>query len=128
MGRVRGMMPSAYSAYMKKMVDGGLEDELPPAADTLKKWRSIYLCYFNSDKSNAQGRRMAKKYCVKNPRPCEISKVLKELGINHILEHDKRHPADFHLAGRIKFKLHNDLGHLCNPEYKSKKQVLRMVG
>ena len=87
MGRVRGMMPSAYSAYMKKMVDGGLEDELPPAADTLKKWRSIYLCYFNSDKSTSQGRRMAKKYCVKNPRPCEISKVLKELGINHILEH-----------------------------------------
>jgi len=86
------MMPSEAAAYMKKICDDGLEDELPPPQEALKAWRSIYLCYFNSDRSMQKGRRMAKKYCVKNPRPCEISKILKDLGINHILESVSNQP------------------------------------
>lgn len=74
-------MPSQQRTFMKECVENGLESVLPPTGDILKAWQSLYLCYFNSDFSYAKGRKLAKKYCVKNPRPSEISDALKELGI-----------------------------------------------
>jgi len=48
---------------------------------TLSTWRCIYLCYYNSDFKTGEGRKMAKKYCVKNPRPTEIADALASMGI-----------------------------------------------
>ena len=71
---------------MKECVDEGLEAVLPPSAAVLQRWKSLYLCYFNNELSYAQGRVMPMKYCVKNPRPSEISAALKSFSIVHMLE------------------------------------------
>jgi hypothetical protein len=66
------MMPSGQMNYMKKLVEGGLEHMLPPTVEELKGWKSLYMCYFNSNFSAKQGRRLPKYLCVQNPRPDEI--------------------------------------------------------
>jgi len=63
------------------VAEGDLENILPPDMATLSTWRCIYLCYYNSDFKTGEGRKMAKKYCVKNPRPTEIADALASMGI-----------------------------------------------
>lgn len=79
---------------MAEVAEGDLEGILPPDAETLGGWRCIYLCYYNSNLSMGQGRKMSKKYCVKNPRPIEIADALDSMGIKHIVEGNKQHPID----------------------------------
>lgn len=61
---------------MQKLVEGGVDEILPPTSDEVKGWKTFYLMYFNSDKSLSDGRRLPLKFCVKNPRPDEISQSL----------------------------------------------------
>ena len=39
----------------------------------------------------------------------------------------KKHPKDCFNEGRIRFRLFDDLGNLCNDKFTSKNQVMRMV-
>jgi hypothetical protein len=65
-------MPSSQMQYMRQLVAGGVEAILPPSKEELKSYKAVYLCYFNSELSAKQGRRLPLKLCVKNPRPDEI--------------------------------------------------------
>ena len=86
MQQIQAMMPSAQLAYMKKLVEGGATSIMPPSKEEASEWKGVYLCYFNSDFSIKHGRVMGKKYCIKNPRPDEITAALNELGIRSIHE------------------------------------------
>ena len=79
-------MPSSRLAYMKKMVEGGTDQLIPPSKDEIAEWKGIYCSYFDSDFSTKKGRMMPLKLCVKNPRPDEIVKALNTLGIRSIIE------------------------------------------
>ena len=54
--------------------------------DQIKNWHAFYPLYFNSDYSTRDGRRVVKKYSVKNPRCDEILEALMSLGIRGIVE------------------------------------------
>ena len=86
MSQIQTMMPSARLAYMKKLVEGGAESIMPPSKEEVSEWKGVYLCYFNSEISIKHGRVMGKKYCIKNPRPDEITGALDSLGIRAIHE------------------------------------------
>jgi hypothetical protein len=75
--KMMDFLPSEQVQFMQKLVEGDIDDILPPTQDEVKQWKSIYLCYFNSDKSIAEGRRMPLSMCVKNPRPDEITEALR---------------------------------------------------
>lgn len=80
-------MPTDQTKYMQKLVDGDVEDILPPSEDEVKSWCTFYLMYFNNEMSVAQGRRLPLNLCVKNPRPDEILEALKKLGYRSICHH-----------------------------------------
>jgi signal recognition particle subunit SEC65 len=69
------------------LVDGGIDEILPPTSEEIKTWKTLYLTYFNSEKSLADGRRLPLSKCVKNPRPDEISEALRQLGYRSICHH-----------------------------------------
>lgn len=69
---------------MKQLCEGGIDEMMPPTEEQVKMWTTFYPCYFNSDFSLEQGRRLPKSLCVKNPRPDEIAWALKELGYRSI--------------------------------------------
>lgn len=115
------MMPSSQLAYMKRLIDSGAQELLPPTKDEVKDWKGFYLSYFNSDLSEKKGRKLPQYLCVPNPRPDEVMGALTELDIKAMLEVDKKRPNDLLHPGRIKFKLFDNLGNLLDPRYKSKK-------
>ena len=61
-----------------------MDEIVPPTQDDVKGWKTIFLCYFNIEKSLQEGRRLPNKLCVKNPRPDEICDALKTLGFRSI--------------------------------------------
>ena len=71
---------------MTRLLEGGTDQLLPPSKEECADWKGVYLSYFNSDLSINKGRVMPLKYCVKNPRPDEISNALNQLGIRNIVE------------------------------------------
>ena len=83
---LQSLMPSQQMAYMKQLVEGGVDLVLPPSKEELKSWKSVYLCYFNSELSYKQGRRMPLNFCVKNPRPDEILQAISTLGLKTVFE------------------------------------------
>jgi len=121
-------MPSAQKTYIKKICEGNADDILPPTAEESKNWKVIYPCYYNAEYSYKQGRAHPLKYCVKNPQLSEISQILKEMGIKHIREPQKKHPRDFLHSGRIKFRFVDNLGNLSYPQYKSKNVIMQEIG
>ena len=86
MQNVGSMMPSSQVAYMKQLVEGGADALIPPSKEEVKEWKAFYLCYFNSDFSEKQGRRLPKYLCVPNPRPDEVVSALQSFGIRCIVE------------------------------------------
>lgn len=78
--KMMDFLPSEQLAFMKQLVEGDVDEIVPPTQDDVKTWKTIFLCYFNSDMSMQEGRRLALKYCVKNPRPDEVMDALKTLG------------------------------------------------
>jgi signal recognition particle subunit SEC65 len=71
---------------MKGLVNGGVDVILPPSKEEMKSWKTLYLCYFNSELSVKQGRRLPKYLCVKNPRPDEILQALSSFGLKTVFE------------------------------------------
>ena len=86
MSNMANMMPSGRLAYMKKLVEGGTEQLIPPSKEEIAEWKGVYLSYFNSDLSAKHGRMLPKKLCIKNPRPDEVTRALNSLGIRSIFE------------------------------------------
>ncbi len=62
----------------------------------------IYPVYFDIQKSRSDGRKVSEKYAVKSPKIEEIVEAAKKLGLNPVVEMDKRYPKDwFFSRGRV---------------------------
>ena len=77
---------------MARLLEDGADQLLPPSKDECAEWKGVYLSYFASELSVKKGRELPLKYCVKNPRPDEISAALSELGIRHVVQPVSRVP------------------------------------
>jgi hypothetical protein len=78
------LLPTGQVQYMRQLVEGGVDELLPPSEEEVKGGKTFYLQYFNADKSQAEGRRLPLSKCVKNPRPDEVSEALRQLGYKSI--------------------------------------------
>ena len=72
---------------MKSLVDGNIDEMIPPTTEEIKQWKTFYLMYFNNEMSLGAGRRLGLNKCVRNPRPDEIAEALKQLGYRSICHH-----------------------------------------
>jgi signal recognition particle subunit SEC65 len=68
---------------------------------------SDLFCFFFFFKK--KGRKVPSAVSVENPKCDEIVQVLKSFKLEHVVE-DKRHPADFFTAGRVRVKLFQEDG------------------
>lgn len=76
--------------------------------EEFKTWNLLYPCYFDIDKTHAEGRRVSKSLAVKNPQAFTISEGLRSLGIPGLFEATKSHPRDWANTGRVRYLLKND--------------------
>ncbi len=62
----------------------------------------IYPCYLDSTKTRRYGRRVPLSLAVKKPRIEEIELVARKLGLNPVVEREKKHPRTwFFDEGRV---------------------------
>ena len=62
----------------------------------------IWPCYFDKNKSRANGRKIAKKLSLEKPDLEKIAKAAKTLGLNPIIEKNASHPdTSWRKDGRI---------------------------
>ncbi|KAL6002020.1 signal recognition particle 19kDa [Asimina triloba] len=87
----------------------------------MKKWIILYPVYINSKKTIAEGRRISVDKACENPTCMEIADCCRYLNLAHHLEDQKAYPRDFMQRGRLRVKLKNEDGTLCNPEITSSK-------
>lgn len=95
--------------------------------EEMLKYQVIYPCYFDSRRSHAQGRRVAKKYAVENPFAKTINDACLHIGLTCILEPDKTHPQDFGNPGRVRVLLKNE-GSLKTNVVKNKRDLFNLIG
>ncbi len=68
----------------------------------------VYPEYFDYRLSRKLGRKLALKYCIKNPTLEEIAESARKLKLPIVIEEDKYHPANwFERKGRIKVYMPN---------------------
>ena len=72
-------LPSAQIAFMKKIVQGGAQELMPPSQEEIADWKGVYLSYWNANLSVKQGRMLPLEYCVNNPRPDEVMDAFRAL-------------------------------------------------
>ncbi len=78
----------------------------------------IYPAYLNAKISRKKGRRVSRKYTVKNPAVDEIARAARKLRLNPVVETSKSYPRNwFYEKGRIKVV-----------KVKSKLNTLKMIG
>ena len=85
------MMPSEQKAHMKRIVQSGAQDIIPPSQEEIKDWRACYLSYWNAELSVKKGRILPLSHCVKNPRPDEVMEAFRALQIRAIYQGVSRH-------------------------------------
>lgn len=74
-----------------------------PANDLkIKKYQCLYPLYFDANRSRAQGRRVGKKFAVRNPLAREIVDAVQLLGLDTVFEPGKTHPKDWSNPGRVR--------------------------
>ncbi|KAK6204551.1 signal recognition particle subunit [Scheffersomyces amazonensis] len=96
--------------------------------DQIKKFQIIYPCYFDLNRSHAEGRRVSYDRAVENPLAKTISDACRFFGLPAILELDKSHPQDFGNPGRVRVMLKDTDGEtLINPRYNNKRKLLNDV-
>merc|ERR1719233_950785 len=93
-----------------------------------KRWRCIYPCYLNKKKTIAEGRKIAKEFCVEQPHPSDIAEVCKYLGLPFYIELNKKHPRDFFNRSRVRVLLKNEDGTLRRKDVPTRYQLLIALG
>jgi len=68
---------------------------------------------------NILGRRVPTKLAYDNPDLEDLQQVFSYLKIPFLPEINKRHPRDFFVLGRLRYKLTDENGSLYNPEIKN---------
>lgn len=83
-----------------------------------KEWIVIWPLYFDKRRSRSQGRRVPESLSVNRPTIQEIISVIKKLGIEYIVEENKKHPSTwFESSGRILVK-----------KIKPKSEIVKIIG
>ena len=97
-----------------------------------QRWICIYPVYFNSRKTKEEGRKIPKSKSVDNPKVNEIKDVLTFHNFNFVVEDTKQHPRDSFkdafCKGRVRVQLKNSDGSLFNENYKTRKDIMIMLG
>jgi len=93
-----------------------------------KKWRCVYPCYLNKNKTLQEGRKIAKKYCVEHPHPSDIAEVAKYFGLPFYIELNKTHPRDFFNRSRVRVLLKNKDGSLRRQDIPNRYSLLIALG
>ncbi|XP_013190367.1 signal recognition particle 19 kDa protein [Amyelois transitella] len=97
----------------------------------VERWICIYPAYLNSKKTLAEGRKLAKEYCVENPTHQEIRDVLLATGL-HVGVENKLYPRErskeMLFRGRIRVQLKNDDGSPIKEEFPSRESVMKYLG
>ena len=70
--------------------------------DTYKKWKCVYVTYFDKTLSIKEGRRLPKEKCVDSPNVHLIGFACELLKLRHVVERVRKHPRDFFGLGRVK--------------------------
>ncbi|KAK6465237.1 signal recognition particle subunit [Scheffersomyces coipomensis] len=96
--------------------------------DQIKKFQIVYPCYFDLNRSHAEGRRVSTDRAVENPLAKTVSDACRFFGLPAILELDKSHPQDFGNPGRVRVMLKDTDGvSLINPRYNNKRKLLNDI-
>ena len=100
-----------------------------PADITLeeyRKWKCLYVTYFNKSLSLADGRRANKELCVDDPNVHMIQFACEMLGLRTIEEEVSRHPRDYFGVGRVRVELLKD-GKAVKADITNKRQLYAAV-
>ncbi|AGO12628.1 AaceriAER289Wp [[Ashbya] aceris (nom. inval.)] len=71
----------------------------------LKRFQILYPCYFDKNRTHAQGRLVPLELAVSNPLAKSIADACRELGVLCVFEGEKTHPQDFGNPGRVRVLL-----------------------
>ena len=118
--------PMTFDQTARKNMDRQQFTDMEPEERGL--WQIVYPCYFDSEKTLAEGRRMGKELCVPNCNFHQLTFAIQHLGIPVKAEIVAKHPRDHFGHGRIRFRLKDANGVLANPEISTKKQLFRAIG
>ena len=96
-----------------------------------QRWICIYPAYFNSRRTQQEGRKVSKSNAVDNPKVNEIKDILTYHKFNFVVEEAKQYPRDCckdaFCKGRVRVQLKNSDGTPFNNEYKTRKDILYML-
>ena len=97
-----------------------------------QRWICIYPAYFNSRRTQQEGRKVSQSRSVDNPKVNEIKDVLTYHKFNFVVEETKQYPRDSFkdafCKGRVRVQLKNSDGTPFNKDFKSRKDILFMLG
>ena len=92
-----------------------------------KTWLMAYPCYFDSEKTVAEGRRCPKDLCMPNPNINLISIAIGQLGFNPKIDLVSKHPRDYFSTGRVRFQIKKVDGSLVKEGINNKKQLFAAI-
>eukprot|EP00483_Globobulimina_turgida_P002044 UN02046 len=79
-------------------------------------------------KTIQEGRKICKKYCVKQPHPQDIAEVCKYFGLPCYMELNKSHPRDFFTRSRVRVLLKDADGNLRRDDIPNRYSLLIALG
>ena len=93
-----------------------------------KKWRCVYVTYFDATKSIKEGRRLPKEKCVDSPNIHLIAYAVELLKLRHVVERCRKHPRDYFGLGRLKVQMVDEQGyHMNNDVGISKRKLFNAI-
>ena len=70
-----------------------------------REWIVVWPIYFDKSRSRSEGRRVPLHLSINRPTLQEIVIAVKKLGLDYIVEEDKKHPSTwFEYSGRVLIK------------------------
>lgn len=89
------------------MADNEQQQEQQQPLINSKGWAIIYPLYMDKTKSIQQGRRIPKQFALDKPKASDIYICCKQLGLECVLENNKKHPRDQFTEGRVKVQFYD---------------------
>ena len=102
------------------------ESELPDGWET---WPTFYPQYVDSNRTIAQGRKVARADACMAPHVYELAEIARYFKLQFVIEGNKAYPRDnIRRAGRIKVQMKDAEGNAINPEVPSRIALCRQFG
>lgn len=123
-------MPMVADPPQRQPANKDILDSLKFSEDEqnrFKTFQMIYPCYFDQNRSHAEGRRVLKERAVANPIAKTISDACREIGLPVLLELDKTHPQDYGNPGRVRVMLKDDNGIWFDLAFRQKRHLFNVI-